>query len=104
MEQIFSLKDKVAIITGGNGGIGKEIARAFAGRGAHIVIAARNAHKTADAERELAEGYGIRTLGLTVDVGDEKQVSRMVGETLQTFKRVDILVNITTANKHMKIG
>jgi len=93
MEQIFSLKDKVAIITGGNGGIGKEIARAFAGMGAHIVIAARNEQKTADAERELGEAFGIRTLGLKIDVGDEKQVSRMVDETLEKFKRVDILVN-----------
>ena len=55
MENMFSLKGKVAIITGGNGGIGKEIARAFAGMGANIVIAARNEQKTAiskcDSER-----------------------------------------------------
>lgn len=93
MENMFSLKGKVAIITGGNGGIGKEIARAFAGMGANIVIAARNERKTADAECEIREAFGIQVLGLKVDVTDERQVRRMVDQTLEKFKRIDILVN-----------
>jgi 2-deoxy-D-gluconate 3-dehydrogenase len=93
MENMFSLKGKVAIITGGNGGIGKEIAQAFAGMGANIVIAARNERKTADAEGEIREAFGIQVLGLKVDVTDERQVRRMIDQTLEEFKRIDILVN-----------
>ena len=93
MKNMFSLKGKVAIITGGNGGIGKEIARAFAGMGANIVIAARNEQKTTDAEREIREAFGIQVLGLKVDVADERQVRRMADQTLEKFKRIDILVN-----------
>lgn len=93
MENMFSLKGKVAIITGGNGGIGKEIALAFASVGAHIVIAARNEQKTADAEREIREAFGIQVLGLKVDVADERQVRRMVDQTLEKFKCINILVN-----------
>jgi 2-deoxy-D-gluconate 3-dehydrogenase len=93
MKNMFSLKGKVAIITGGNGGIGKEIARAFACMGANIVIAARNEQKTTDAEREIREAFGIQVLGLKVDVTDERQVRRMVDQTLEKFKRIDILVN-----------
>ena len=73
MENMFSLKGKVAIITGGNGGIGKEIARAFAGMGADIVIAARDEQKTADAERKIREALGVHVLGLKIGVTDEVQ-------------------------------
>ena len=93
MENMFSLKGKVAIITGGNGGIGKEIARAFAGMGANIVIAARNEQKTADAEFEIREAFDIQVLGLKIDITDERQVKRMVDQTLEKFKHIDILVN-----------
>jgi 2-deoxy-D-gluconate 3-dehydrogenase len=93
MENMFSLKGKVAIITGGNGGIGKGIARAFAGMGANIVIAARNEQKTTDAEREIREIFGVQVLGLKIDVTDEGQVKHLVDQILQKFKRIDILVN-----------
>ncbi len=93
MENMFSLKGKVAIVTGGNGGIGKGIARGFAGMGADIVIAARDEQKTADAEREIKEAFGVRVLGLKVDVADEEQVKGMVDQTVGKFGRIDILVN-----------
>ena len=60
----FSLEGKVAIVTGGNGGIGKRIARGFAGMGADIVIAARNQEKTASAVREIKEAFGVQVLGI----------------------------------------
>jgi 2-deoxy-D-gluconate 3-dehydrogenase len=93
MENIFSLEGKVAIVTGGNGGIGKGIARGFASMGADIVIAARNQQKTADTEREIKEAFDVRVLGLKVDVADEKQVKGMVDQTIEKFGRIDILVN-----------
>jgi 2-deoxy-D-gluconate 3-dehydrogenase len=83
----------VAIVTGGNGGIGKGIVRGFAGMGADIVIAARNQQKTADTEREIKEAFDVQVLGLKVDVADEKQVKGMVDQTIEKFGRIDILVN-----------
>jgi 2-deoxy-D-gluconate 3-dehydrogenase len=93
MENRFSLEGKVAIVTGGNGGIGKGIARGFASMGADIVIAARNQQKTADTEREIKTAFGVQVLGLKVDVADERQVKGMVDQTIEKFGRIDILVN-----------
>jgi len=98
MENMFSLEGKVAIVTGGNGGIGKGIARGFAGMGADIAIAARNQQKTADAAREIKEEFGVHVLGLKIDVTDENQVKRMVDQTLEKFGRIDILVNNAGTN------
>jgi 2-deoxy-D-gluconate 3-dehydrogenase len=93
MQNMFSLEGKVAIVTGGNGGIGKGIARGFAGMGADIAIVARNQQKTADAEREIKQEFSVQVLGLKVDVSDEEQVKGMVAQTLEKFGRIDILVN-----------
>ncbi len=93
MKELFSLEGRVAIVTGGNGGIGKGIARGFAAMGADIVIAARNQKKTVAAEHEIQNEFGVRVLGLIVDVTDEEQVKSMVDQTLEEFGRIDILVN-----------
>jgi 2-deoxy-D-gluconate 3-dehydrogenase len=93
MENMFNLEGKVAIVTGGNGGIGKGIARGFAAMGADITIAARNLQKTAEAEREIKEAFSVQVLGLKVDVADEEHVKAMVAQTLEKFGRIDILVN-----------
>jgi 2-deoxy-D-gluconate 3-dehydrogenase len=63
IKNLFSLDGKVAIVTGGNGGIGKGIARGMAGAGADVVIAARNEAKTAAAVREIKEEFGVKVLG-----------------------------------------
>lgn len=93
MKDLFSLKGKVGIVTGGNGGIGKGIARGFAAAGGDIVIAARNQAKTAEAAREIQEGFGVRVLGVQVDVRDEGQIRTMVQQAVDKFGRIDILVN-----------
>ncbi|UCG06891.1 MAG: glucose 1-dehydrogenase [Desulfobacterales bacterium] len=93
MKELLSLEGKVAIVTGGNGGIGKGIACGFAGMGADIVIAGRNQQKTADAKREIKDEFGVRVLGLIVDVTDEEQVKDMVNQVLEKLGRIDILVN-----------
>ena len=92
VEQLFDLSGKTAIVTGGNGGIGLGMALGLAGAGADIVIAARNAEKTAQAVREI-EALGVRAIGLTVDVTDEAQIRQMVADTVDALGRVDILVN-----------
>ena len=93
MEDLFSLKGKVAVVTGGNGGIGKGIARGFAGAGGDIVIAARNRKKTADAAQEIKKEFGVRVLEVEMDVRQESQVNAMVQKVLDTLGRIDVLVN-----------
>ncbi|MFL6712867.1 MAG: SDR family NAD(P)-dependent oxidoreductase [Sulfurifustis sp.] len=89
---MFELTGKVAVVTGGNGGIGLGIARALASAGATIVIAARNAKKSQAAVDELAQ-LGASAIAVTTDVTDEKSVEAMVATTAAKFGRLDILVN-----------
>ena len=91
-DNIFDLTGKVAIVTGGNGGIGLGIAKGLARAGASIVVAARNHQKTENAVKEV-HSLGAKVLGLTTDVHDESSVVSMVRSTLDDFGRVDILVN-----------
>ena len=89
---MFDLKGKVAIVTGGNGGIGLGMARGLAGAGARVVVAARNEEKSSAAVREL-QALGAGALAIGVDVTDEKSVAALVSETVQRCDRLDILVN-----------
>ena len=93
MKDLFSLKGKVALVTGGNAGIGKGIARGFAQAGADIAIGARNKARTDEVVRELKEEFGVRAMGLQVDVRQEQQILDMVQKILDHFGRIDILVN-----------
>ena len=92
VEQLFDLSGRTAIVTGGNGGIGLGMAKGLAGAGADIVVAARDAEKTAQAVQEI-EALGVRAIGLSVDVTDEAQIRQMVADTVDALGRVDILVN-----------
>ena len=92
MSNPFDLRDRVAIVTGGNGGIGLGMARGLARAGARVVVAARNRDKSAGAVREL-QTLGSDALALTVDVTDEPSVDAMVAEAALRCGRIDILVN-----------
>ncbi|MCS6876699.1 MAG: glucose 1-dehydrogenase [Geminicoccaceae bacterium] len=90
--RLFDLSGKVAIVTGGNGGIGLGMARGLAQAGAAVVVAARDEAKNARAVAEL-EGLGARALAVAVDVTDEASCRAMVERTVAAFGRLDILVN-----------
>jgi NAD(P)-dependent dehydrogenase (short-subunit alcohol dehydrogenase family) len=85
------LKGKVAIVTGGATGIGKAIALRLAQDGAAVVIA--DIQQFDQAAAEIAKATGCRTLGLQVDVSSEADANRMAQQSMQTFGKLDILVN-----------
>ena len=89
---MFDLKERVAIVTGGNGGIGLGMARGLARVGAHVVVAARNAEKSAHAVREI-ERVGGHASAVSVDVADEASVTRLMDAVRTRHGRLDILIN-----------
>jgi 2-deoxy-D-gluconate 3-dehydrogenase len=89
---MFDLKGRVAIVTGGNGGIGLGMARGLARAGARVVVAGRNEQKSSAAVREL-KALGSDAFALAVDVTDEAAVQAMVDAAAQRCGRVDVLVN-----------
>lgn len=95
---LFDLHGKVAIVTGGNGGLGRGMALGLASAGATLVIAARNQAKTATTAAELRQRYGGKVLELSVDVCQDEAVHAMVEHTLQECGRVDILINNAGTN------
>ena len=89
---IFDLTGKVAIVTGGNGGLGLGIAKGLASEGCAVALVGRNQTKIDAAVAEMTE-LGYKSLGVQADVSKEDDVNRMVKETAEHFGRVDILVN-----------
>lgn len=88
----FDLTGKVAIVTGGNGGLGLGIARGMANAGAAVALVGRNMDKL-DAAYENLQGIGPKILRVQADVSKEDDVKRMVKETVAALGRVDILFN-----------
>ncbi|WP_461163998.1 SDR family oxidoreductase [Arthrobacter sp. R4-81] len=85
-------KGKVALITGGNRGIGLEIARQLAGHGHHVVLGARNKGAGEKAAGQLEE-QGYSSSAVELDVTDPGSVQRAVLEVIEEFGRIDVLVN-----------
>ena len=89
---LFDLKGKVAVITGGNGGIGLGMARGIASLGAGIVIAGRNEEKATSALQTLHD-MGAEAHFIVADVTRKADCQALITETVQKYGRVDILVN-----------
>jgi 2-deoxy-D-gluconate 3-dehydrogenase len=88
----FDLRGKVAVITGGNGGIGLGMARGLADAGAAIAIVARNEAKSRAAVADI-EQFGVKAISVSADVTDKAAVTEMVDRALRALGRIDILIN-----------
>ena len=87
------LDGKVAVITGGDSGIGRAVAIAFAKEGAEVVIAYLNEHEDAKQTAEDIRKYGKEPLLLARDISQEENCRKIIDETIERFKKIDILVN-----------
>jgi 2-dehydro-3-deoxy-D-gluconate 5-dehydrogenase len=90
--KLFDLSGRVAIVTGGNGGIGLGMAIGMAQAGAAIVVAGRDAAKNAAAVKEI-QGLGATASAIAVDVLEESSCRALIAETVKRHGRLDILVN-----------
>jgi NAD(P)-dependent dehydrogenase (short-subunit alcohol dehydrogenase family) len=92
VQELFDLAGKVAIVTGGGSGLGRQMADALAEAGADLVLCARRADRCEQAAGELA-ATGVRALGVGCDIRDPGAIETVVRGTVAEFGRVDILVN-----------
>ena len=90
--ELFDLSGRVAIVTGGASGIGRQMAQGLAEMGADLVLCARHADRCEQAAEELRE-LGVRALGLRCDVRDQNEIEAVVERARAELGRIDILVN-----------
>jgi NAD(P)-dependent dehydrogenase (short-subunit alcohol dehydrogenase family) len=93
------LSGKVALITGGDSGIGRAVAVLFAREGANVAITYLNEHKDAEATKRMVEKEGRKCLLLPGDIGESSHCQETVESTVEEFGRLDVLVN-NAAEQH----
>jgi NAD(P)-dependent dehydrogenase (short-subunit alcohol dehydrogenase family) len=91
-KKLFDLSGRVAIISGGSIGLGRQMAEGLAEMGASLVLCARKKERCVQAAQELRQ-LGVKTLALACDVKNPDQVQEVVRETMAQFGRIDILIN-----------
>jgi NAD(P)-dependent dehydrogenase (short-subunit alcohol dehydrogenase family) len=93
VHELFDMKGKVGIVTGGATGIGRQMAEALADCGTDLVLCARRTDRCIDAARELSDAFGTRAVGIGCDVRDPAQIAAVVERTVAELGRIDVLVN-----------
>ncbi len=93
MNCTFDLSGRVAVVTGADGGLGSAACRCFAQNGADIALLARNEEKLQKTATDIAAQTGRKTLAVRCDVSSEEQVQSAVQQVLDTFGKIDILLN-----------
>lgn len=97
VSELFSLKGKVAIVTGGGRGLGEQIAIGFAEAGANVVVCSRRVDACEEVSGKLKE-IGVESLALKCDITNPEDVKNVVEQTVEKFGRIDILVNNSGAS------
>ena len=92
VKELFSLEDKIAIVTGGRGLYGHSISRGLCEMGATVVIASRNGEKCEELAKELRE-QGYQAIGMSLDLSDDASIRGFVKDVIDRYGRIDILVN-----------
>src|SRR5499433_3648356 len=101
----MDLKGVVALVTGGNGGLGQRICHALAQEGAHVAIMyARSRDQAESVASELTSRYQINAQAFASDITDGAAVDRLVGEVTQAFGRLDVLINDAAYNVSIPFG
>lgn len=95
--ELFNLKGKVAIITGGGQGIGKQMATSLAEAGCNIILCSRNVETCKESAEELGK-YGIETRAFRCDVSNEEEVRQLIDNVVNEFGQIDILINNSGTN------
>ena len=96
----MDLRGRVALVTGGNGGLGQRICHALAREGADVaVMYARSREQAEEVARELAAAHGVRAVAFGCDITDPAAVARLVEAVVGDFGRIDVLVNDAAYNK-----
>jgi NAD(P)-dependent dehydrogenase (short-subunit alcohol dehydrogenase family) len=93
VRELFDLTGKVAVVTGGSRGLGREMVLAFAGCGADVVIASRKLESCEALAREVEQTTGRQTLAVACHVGEWEQVENLATVSYERFGKVDVLVN-----------
>ncbi|MGI9426414.1 MAG: SDR family NAD(P)-dependent oxidoreductase [Hyphomicrobiaceae bacterium] len=101
----MDLKGKVAVVTGGNGGLGQRICHALANAGCDIaVVYARSAEEAAAVSEDLRETHQVDSDALQCDLSREDDIAKLVNDVVERFGRLDILVNDAAYNKAIPYG
>jgi NAD(P)-dependent dehydrogenase (short-subunit alcohol dehydrogenase family) len=101
MKDIFKLDGKIAIVTGGAGGIGEALALGLGIHGATVVVSSRNQEAIDKVAKKIAEETGNEAIAIASDVTDDKSIQNLVDSVVKKYGRIDILVNAMGMNiKH----
>lgn len=100
---MFDYSDRVVVVTGSSSGLGAQMARGYAAQGADLVLTARRVEKLEAVAQELRAQYGVECLPVQCDVTDVASVEAMVQTVVDTFGKIDVLVNNAGSNQGLDI-
>ncbi|MEM2103744.1 MAG: SDR family oxidoreductase [Candidatus Bathyarchaeia archaeon] len=93
MENLFRLDGKVAVVIGGGGGIGRNLAEGLVQHGAKVAIASRNLENLEKVAKEISSSFNAEVKAFQVDVANDESVARLKDQVISTYGTVDVLVN-----------